>query len=276
MSSNPSSSPTVTHEVSIEVDTQSEIKCVMALDQGTQSTRAILYDVTNWQAISSHQLSHAQIMPQAGWVEHDAEEIFERATSCIEAALSAAKSTCAKPVSVQALGITNQRETTVVWDKKTGKPLHNAVVWLDLRTAELCKELEANLGSKDYFRATCGLPISTYFSAMKLRWLLDNVPAVRAAAEEGNAMFGTIDTWLLYKFTGGSQGARPLVVQISSILLGGLESSRRPEHHPCEWAEIVRSKADHSHVSCGWSRGAIAAQVSLGKFTLASDQAECT
>jgi glycerol kinase len=150
--------------------------------------------------IAVEQMEHKQILPRAGWVEHDALEIWARVQDVIAGALTKAN---ASPRDLAALGITNQRETTLVWNKKTGEPYHNAIVWQDVRTDGIVARLSAD-GGANRFREKVGLPISTYFSATKLIWLLENVDGLRAAAEKGDALFGTIDTWLVWKLTGGA------------------------------------------------------------------------
>ncbi|MFO7167949.1 MAG: glycerol kinase GlpK [Chloroflexota bacterium] len=177
------------------------MKYVAAIDQGTTSTRCLLFDRSG-QIVAADQKEHQQIYPRPGWVEHDAEEIWERTQSVVRAALQQAG--CG-PSDIVAVGITNQRETTVVWDRTTGRPYHNAVVWQDLRTDAICAEL-ARDGGQDRFRAATGLPLATYFSGPKIRWLLENVPGLRAAAERGDALFGTIDTYLIWQLTGGPRG----------------------------------------------------------------------
>jgi len=173
-------------------------KYVAAIDQGTTSTRCIIFDrASNIVAVA--QKEHRQIYPQPGWVEHDPMEIWERTQEVVREALQQAGITGAD---LAAVGVTNQRETTVVWDPRTGKPYTNALVWQDTRTQDIVDELSAD-GGPDRFRAKVGLPISTYFSGTKLRWILENVPGVRAAAERGEAIFGTIDTWLIWWLTGG-------------------------------------------------------------------------
>jgi len=172
-------------------------KYVAAIDQGTTSTRCIIFDrASNIVAVA--QKEHRQIYPQPGWVEHDPMEIWERTQEVVREALQKAGITGAD---LAAVGVTNQRETTVVWDPRTGKPYTNALVWQDTRTQDIVDELSAD-GGPDRFRAKVGLPISTYFSGTKLRWILENVPGVRAAAERGEAIFGTIDTWLIWWLTG--------------------------------------------------------------------------
>ena len=171
---------------------------IAALDQGTTSTRCMIFNRAG-EAVAQHQLEHRQIYPQAGWVEHDPLEIWERSCQVIRGAMAAAQLTAEDMAGV---GITNQRETTVVWNRRTGRPYYNALVWQDTRTDQLIRKLEAGEG-QDRFRARTGLPLATYFSGPKVRWLLDNVPDLRAAAEAGDALFGTIDSWLIWKLTGG-------------------------------------------------------------------------
>mmetsp|Transcript_26375 Transcript_26375/g.80054 ORF Transcript_26375/g.80054 Transcript_26375/m.80054 type:complete len:533 (-) Transcript_26375:305-1903(-) len=205
-------------------------KLVGSLDQGTTSTRFILFD-EHARAVVSHQMEHKQFYPRDGWCEHDPLEIVDNAVDCIDSAVGKLTAAGYSPSDVVSIGITNQRETTVVWDKYTGQPLHNAVVWLDLRTTELAKEL-AKEGGQDRFRHVTGLPISTYFSAVKLLWLMRNDPAVAGAIREGRAMFGTIDTWLLWKMSGGHSAGgvhATDVTNASRTMLMDLKS--------CEWHE---------------------------------------
>ncbi len=174
---------------------------VAAIDQGTTSTRCMIFD-HGGQVIAADQKEHQQIYPRPGWVEHDPEEIWERTQSVIRAALQRAGITSAD---LAAIGVTNQRETTVVWDRRTGRPLHNAIVWQDVRTDGICAEL-ARDGGQDRFRPQVGLPLATYFSGPKIRWLLDTIPGLHTAAEAGDALFGTIDTFLIWRLTGGAAG----------------------------------------------------------------------
>ena len=176
-------------------------KYIAAIDQGTTSTRCILFNHAG-QPVSTHQLEHSQIYPQPGWVEHDPLEIWARTQEVVKGALSKAQAT---PADIVAVGITNQRETTLVWDKRTGQPYHNALVWQDTRTDKICQDLAAETG-QDRFRDKVGLPLATYFSGPKLKWLLDNIPEIRQAADKGDALFGTIDTWLIWNLTGGPNG----------------------------------------------------------------------
>jgi len=171
---------------------------VLALDQGTTSSRAVLFDHHGHiQAVSQKEFK--QIFPRAGWVEHDAEEIW---TSQLAVAQETLRRVNATASDVVAIGIANQRETTVLWDRKTGKPIANAIVWQDRRTAEFCDKLKQD-GHLEQIQQKTGLVIDAYFSASKLRWLLDNVPGARGRAERGELAFGTIDSWLLWKLTAG-------------------------------------------------------------------------
>lgn len=176
-------------------------KYVAAIDQGTTSTRCMIFNHSG-EPIGSHQLEHEQIYPKAGWVEHDPMEIWARTQDVVKGAMKNAGVTVDD---LAAVGITNQRETTVVWDKTTGKPLYNAIVWQDTRTDKLIKEMEGGVG-QNRFRDKVGLPLATYFSGPKVRWILDNVEGAREAAEAGNAVFGNIDTWLIWNLTGGVNG----------------------------------------------------------------------
>lgn len=174
-------------------------KYVAAIDQGTTSTRFIVFD-RQGQIICSNQQEHQQIYPQPGWVEHNPEEIWQRTQSVIKNALEIGN---IDPKDIAALGITNQRETTIVWDRKTGKPYGNAIVWQDTRTRFLCDKL-AEVEGKDRFRERCGLPLATYFSGPKIQWMLDNIPGLREAANQGDAIFGNVDTFLIWHLTGGA------------------------------------------------------------------------
>ncbi len=170
---------------------------IAAIDQGTTSSRCIVFDHDG--AIAAvDQKEHRQIFPRPGWVEHDAEEIWANVQAVVKGALAKLKIT---PADLAAVGITNQRETTVLWDKATGKPVHNAIVWQDTRTDRLVRDLGGTRG-QDRFRDLCGLPLATYFSGAKVRWLLDHVDGLRARAEAGEVLFGTMDSWLIWKLTG--------------------------------------------------------------------------
>jgi glycerol kinase len=174
---------------------------VGAIDQGTTSSRFIVFDSAG-RIVTSAQKEHAQIYPRPGWVEHDAIEIWRNTQEVIGGALAREGLHAAD---LAAVGITNQRETTVLWDRNTGRPLHNALVWQDTRVADLVAAYTRD-GGQDRFRAATGLPLATYFSALKLRWLLEHVPDARAKAAAGDALFGTVDSWLLWNLTGGPAG----------------------------------------------------------------------
>ncbi|MEU5565965.1 glycerol kinase GlpK [Micromonospora musae] len=170
---------------------------VAAIDQGTTSSRCIVFDRAG-EIVSVAQREHRQIFPRPGWVEHDAEEIWTNVEHVVREALRAAGTDVA---GLAAVGITNQRETTVVWDRATGRPVANAIVWQDTRTGELLRELDQAYGERR-FRERTGLPLATYFAGPKLRWLLENVDGLRARAEAGEVLFGTMDSWLIWKLTG--------------------------------------------------------------------------
>ena len=171
---------------------------VGSIDQGTTSTRFTLFDQEG-NPVAKNQIEHRQIYPRPGWVEHDPMEIWENTKRAIEYTIQRSK---VESADISGIGITNQRETTVVWDRRTGKPYCNAVVWQCLRTQDICDRLERD-GGKDRFRTKVGLPLSPYFSGPKIEWIMDNIPGVRSAAEKGDALFGNIDTWLIWWLTGG-------------------------------------------------------------------------
>jgi glycerol kinase len=177
---------------------------IAAIDQGTTSTRCMLFDKKG-NVVGVVQKEHEQIYPRPGWVEHDPMEIWERTQEVIRECIAGLDNGSKTDKRIAAIGITNQRETAVVWDIRTGKPYHNAVVWQDTRTKEICDAL-AKDGGQDRFREKTGLPLATYFSGPKIKWMLDNVEGLRAAAERGEAIFGNIDTWLIWWLTGGPAG----------------------------------------------------------------------
>ncbi|KIP53848.1 glycerol kinase GlpK [Leucobacter komagatae] len=201
---------------------------VVAIDQGTTSTRAIVFDRTG-SIISVGQKEHEQIMPQAGWVEHDAAEIWQNVQEVIGIALGRADLT---RHDVASIGITNQRETTVVWNRKTGEPVYNAIVWQDTRTQDIVDRLAAD-GGTDRFKPVVGLPLTTYFSGSKIAWILENVEGARAAAEAGDLLFGTTDSWVVWNLTGGPDGGKHLtdVTNASRTLFMDLET--------LEWREDI-------------------------------------
>ena len=194
---------------------------VGAVDQGTTSTRFMLFD-HGGNEVGRHQLEHEQILPQPGWVEHSPVEIWERTRSVIQTTmikLGLAASDLA------AVGITNQRETTVVWNRKTGRPYYNAIVWQDTRTDRIASALERE-GKADVIRRKAGLPPATYFSGGKIQWILENVPGVRADAEAGDALFGNTDSWVMWNLTGGVRGGVHVtdVTNASRTMLMNLET----------------------------------------------------
>ncbi|WP_411133413.1 glycerol kinase GlpK [Streptomyces sp. C10] len=176
-------------------------KYVAAIDQGTTSSRCIIFD-HGGAIVAVDQREHRQIFPKPGWVEHDATEIWSKVQAVVAGALAKAG---LRADQLSALGITNQRETTVLWDRATGRPVHHAIVWQDTRTSQLCAELGGADG-QDRFREATGLPLASYFSGPKAAWLLDEVPGLRARAERGEIAFGTIDSWLIWNLTGGTDG----------------------------------------------------------------------
>ncbi|RKX78146.1 MAG: glycerol kinase [Spirochaetes bacterium] len=199
-----------------------EKKYVGALDQGTTSTRFILFN-REGEIVCSSQAEHRQLYPKAGLVEHDPQEIWEKTCHVIDKTL---REGGVDAEEIASIGITNQRETTVVWDRRTGKPCHNAIVWQDTRTGEMCRQL-AKGGDLNCYRDKTGLPLATYFSGPKVRWILDKYPEAYKAAKDGEVVFGTIDTWLLWNLTGGSakgvhvtdpsNAGRTLLMGISSL-----------------------------------------------------------
>jgi len=223
---------------------------ILALDQGTTSSRAIVFDRDG--AIRAvAQKEFTQIFPQAGWVEHDPQEIW---ASQIGVAVEALGRAHAAPRDVAAIGITNQRETTIVWDRETGEPVHNAIVWQDRRTADFCERLKA-AGAADRIQEKTGLLVDAYFSASKIRWILDNVPGARARADAGKLAFGTVDTWLVWKLTGherhvtdASNASRTMLFDIHAMRWD--EELLRLFEIPASMLPEVRSSSEvYGHVS---------------------------
>ena len=173
-------------------------KYILTLDEGTTSARAVLFD-KGGNAVSAAQREFKQIYPQPGFVEHDPVEIFSVQYAAVTEAITAIGASAEE---IAAVGVTNQRETTIIWDKNTGEPIYNAIVWQCRRTSEMCDKLRAD-GLEEYIRKTTGLRIDAYFSATKIKWILDNVPGARDRAENGDLLFGTVDTWLIWKLSGG-------------------------------------------------------------------------
>ncbi|MEO5534477.1 MAG: glycerol kinase GlpK [Pseudolysinimonas sp.] len=206
---------------------------VLAIDQGTTSTRAIVFDVTGT-VVSSGQLEHTQILPRPGWVEHDPRELWRNTQEVIGLALARADLT---RHDIAAVGITNQRETTVVWDRATGEPIYNAIVWQDTRTQHIVDRLAAD-GGVDRFRDDTGLPLATYFSATKISWILDHVEGARERAVSGDLLFGTTDCWVVWNLTGGPDGGVHVtdVTNASRTLLMDL--------HTLEWDDALLQAFD--------------------------------
>ena len=203
-------------------------KFIAAVDQGTTSTRFILFDHRG-EIVGAEQKEHRQIFPKSGWVEHDPVEIWSNTQHVIRTALARAG---IKGSELAAIGVTNQRETTVVWDKHTGQPYFNAVVWQCTRTDEICRDLITHYG-QEAFESKTGLPVATYFSGPKLRWILDHVPEAERAGRKGDALFGTLDTWLVWWLTGGPQGGVHVtdVTNASRTMLMDLDA--------LEWEESI-------------------------------------
>jgi glycerol kinase len=190
---------------------------IAAIDQGTTSTRCIVFDVDG-RIVALDQREHRQVYPRPGWVEHDALEIWHNVQAVTRAALDQAGLSRAD---LAAIGITNQRETTLLWDAETGEPVHPAIVWQDTRTDRIIRELAGDAGP-DRFRSACGLPLATYFAGPKVRWLLDNVPGLTGRAERGEVLFGTIDTWLIWRLTGRhatdvTNASRTMLMNLSTL-----------------------------------------------------------
>lgn len=192
-------------------------KFIAAIDQGTTSTRCILFDHSG-NIAGSDQKEHEQFYPKPGWVEHDALEIWERTQGVVRGAL---ENSGAEVADIASIGVTNQRETTVVWERQTGRPIHNAIVWQDTRTDAICNEL-ARDGGQDRFRARTGLPLATYFSGPKIKWILDNIPGTRQRAEKGELLFGNMDSWVLWNLTGAhvtdvTNASRTLLMDLTTL-----------------------------------------------------------
>ena len=192
-------------------------KYIAAIDQGTTSTRCILFDHAGNIVAADHK-EHQQIYPKPGWVEHDALEIWEHTQRVVRGAL---KKSEAEVADIAAIGITNQRETTLIWERTTGRPVYNAIVWQDTRTDAICTE-QAKEGGQNRFQAKTGLPLATYFSGPKIKWILDNVPGVRPRAEKGELIFGNMDTWLLWNMTGAhvtdvTNASRTLLMDLKTL-----------------------------------------------------------
>ena len=242
-----------------------------AIDQGTTSSRFLIFNKEGL-PVASHQIEFKQIYPNSGWHEHDPLELVSSVTGCIEEAVKTFTAKGYNAKQIKAIGITNQRETTVVWDAKTGEPLYNAIVWTDTRSAAIVRELKAHAGA-DQLTTKCGLPLSTYPSCSKLLWMLKNVPKVHGAYNEGNLAFGTVDTWLAYKLNGGASknvfvsdptnASRTMFMNIDTLdyddsLISFFKLDRKKLHMP----KIVRSSDPHAYGSV--SSGVLAGTPIMG------------
>jgi glycerol kinase len=203
-------------------------KYVAAIDQGTTSTRCMIFNHKG-ESVAIDQMEHEQIYPKPGWVEHDPMEIWARTQDVIKGAMKKAGATAAD---IAAVGLPTSAKPAVVWDKNTGKPYYNAVVWQDTRTDRICNEL-AKDGGQNRFQARVGLPLATYFSGPKVKWLLDNVDGLREAAEKGDAVFGNTDTWVIWNLTGGANGGSHVtdVTNASRTMLMDLKT--------CDWDDEI-------------------------------------
>ncbi|KAH9368310.1 hypothetical protein HPB48_008024 [Haemaphysalis longicornis] len=225
---------------------------VGAIDQGTSSTRFLVFASKTSELIAYHQTEIQHVLPNDGWVEEDPSEILKSVHECIEKTVDKLRALEIDPSDIKALGVSNQRETTIVWDKRTGNPLYNAIVWLDNRTMGTVEDLLAKVPNhdKDFLKKKCGLPLSTYFSAVKLKWLMDNVPEVQKAIAEDRCMFGTVDSWLIYNFTGGARGGVHMtdVTNASRTMLMDIETLQW-DHYLCKFFGIPMSILPKIHSS---------------------------
>ncbi|XP_012281202.1 glycerol kinase [Orussus abietinus] len=201
---------------------------VGAIDEGTSSARFLVFDVIHREVVTSHQIEINKFYPQEGWVEQDPKEILDAVVTCIEETMKKLKDMGIDKEDIKTIGVTNQRETTILWDKITGEPLYNAIVWLDMRTTStmefLLDTVHYRTRNKNYLKPLCGLPLSPYFSALKIRWLMDNVPRVKQAIEEDRCVFGTVDTWIIWNLTKDrlhitdvSNASRTMLMNIESL-----------------------------------------------------------
>lgn len=198
-----------------------------SIDEGTSSARFILFEAQTAKVIVSHQQALKQIYPREGWVEQDPLEILNVVNTCIQETIKKLEKLGGSKDDIVAIGVTNQRESTIVWDKFTGEPLHNSIVWLDMRTAStvdrLLDDVPNKTRNKNYLKPLCGLPLSPYFSAVKLKWLAENVPSVKKAIKEGKCLFGTVDSWLIWNLTNGihvtdvTNASRTMLMNIDTL-----------------------------------------------------------
>lgn len=201
-----------------------------SIDEGTSSARFMLFRANTTEVVASHQESLSSIFPQEGWVEQDPMEILRVVEKCIQCTVEKLEKIGGSVTDIAAIGITNQRESVVVWDKHTGEPLHNLIVWQDMRTSSTVEQLLDTVPNrsrnKNYLKPLCGLPLSPYFSALKLKWLEDNVQAVQKAMSEKRCLFGTVDSWLIWNLTGGKNGGMHVtdVTNASRTMLMNIET----------------------------------------------------
>jgi len=235
-------------------------KYILVLDQGTTSSRSIIFDF-HGNVVGQSNKEFTQIYPQPGWVEHDAEEIFDTQIYTLNRVI---KQTNINPEEIAAIGITNQRETSVLWDKNTGKPLHNAIVWQCRRSKDICENLKLEGFDKEIKERT-GLVTDAYFSGTKIKWLMDNIPEIKEKINNEEVLFGTIDTWLLYNLTRGqvhktdvSNASRTLLYNINSlewddVILDKLSIPKHILPEVCSSSEIYRRYSRRSAISFIWS-----------------------
>jgi len=239
---------------------------IAAIDQGTTSSRCIVFD-RDGRIVSVDQKEHEQIFPKPGWVEHNATEIWTNVQEVVDSAVAKAGITAAD---VKAIGITNQRETTVLWDKRTGKPVHNAIVWQDTRTDVLCKKLGGDAG-QDRWRRETGLPLAAYFAGPKIAWILENVEGARERAERGDLLFGNTDTWLIWNLTGGVNGGRHITdyTNASRTMLFNLANTDWDDHIlaelgiPRSMLPELRPSSDRETYGSTLGDGALGGQVPI-------------
>ncbi|XP_014227884.1 glycerol kinase isoform X2 [Trichogramma pretiosum] len=224
------------------------------IDVGTRTIRFVIYNAKHATEVESHQIDIEQICPQEGWVEQEPKEIDSAIRTCIAEVLTRMSEKGLDACSISTIGICNSRETTLVWDSKTGEPLYNAILWSDIRTDKMVDEIIAKFpdNNKNHLKPLCGLPVSSYFSALKMRWMMDNVPAVRKAMRERRCMFGTLDTWLVWNLTGGKKGGLYItdVTNASRTMLMNIETMQwdttlcRYFNIPMQYLPQIRSSSE--------------------------------
>lgn len=235
---------------------------VGSIDEGTSSARFVLFKANTAEIVCFHQKEISQMTPQEGWVEQDAMDILSTVKECIEKTVEKLITLGGQVTDIVAVGVTNQRESTIVWDRNTGKPYHNAILWLDVRTSSTVDDLLETIPNRDknYFQKLCGLPLSTYFSGVKMRWLRDHVPEVNNAIESGDLLFGTVDTFLIWQLTGGPNGGKFVtdVSNASRTMLMNIQTCKwEPElleffNIPSEILPEIRSSSEvYGHFSDG-------------------------